>query len=117
MDPTLPSASRWMVNDNDLRMLEVIGYTVNYNPRYANLLLLHDQDTLNLAKSLDTLKFVDVNLNSRQQIQYQLINLSLDNLLLYEFEIIFNDFSKFSKFISYIRKLGGEIWDKEYIVY
>jgi len=107
MDPTLPSASRWMVNDNDLRMLEVIGYTVNYNPRYANLLLLHDQDTLNLAKSLDTLKFVDVNLNSRQQIQYQLINLSLDNLLLYEFEIIFNDIQPEFASLLYDAKSGS----------
>ncbi|MCK9426703.1 MAG: NF038122 family metalloprotease [Ignavibacteriaceae bacterium] len=89
MDPTLASGTRLQINYHDLRVLEVIGYTINYDYKYANMLLMHGQDTLNLAKKLDTLKFVDVSLNSQRQIQYQLINLSLDNPLQYEFEITF----------------------------
>ncbi len=107
MDPTLPSGTRWMINHHDLRMLEVIGYTINYDYKYTNMLLLCGQDTLNLDHRIDTLKFVNLNLQSQQQVQFQMTNLSLDNSLLYEFEIIFNDIQPKNASLLYDAKSGS----------
>ena len=91
MDPVLPSGTRFQINNQDLRMLEVIGYGIDYNFKYASMRILNGLDTLDLDNRTDTLKFGNVDLNSQKQLQLQFINLSLDNSLIYEFEFIIND--------------------------
>lgn len=90
MDPTLNSGTRLQINNQDLRMLEVIGYGIDYNFKYASMRIMHGPDTLDLDSRTDTLKFGNVELNSQKQIQLQFTNLSLDNPLAYEFEFILN---------------------------
>jgi len=96
MDPTLYPGVRLQLNNRDLRMLEVIGYGIDYNFKYANMHILYGQDTLDLSNGTDTLKLINVALNSEIQIPLQITNLSLDNPLLYEFEFILNDSQPFS---------------------
>jgi len=88
MDPTLASGTRLQINNQDLRLLEVIGYSIDYNFKYASMRILNGTDTLDLDNRTDTLKFGNVDLNSQKQLQLQFTNLSLDNSLIYEFEII-----------------------------
>lgn len=90
MDPTLASGTRLQINNQDLRMLEVIGYGIDYNFKYASMRIMHGPDTLDLDNRTDTLKFGNVELNTQKQIQLQFTNLSLDNPLVYEFEFILN---------------------------
>lgn len=90
MDPTLAAGTRLQINNQDLRMLEVIGYGIDYDFKYASMRIVNALDTLDLDNRTDTLKFGNVELNSQKQIQLQFTNLSLDNPLIYEFEFIFN---------------------------
>ena len=91
MDPVLPSGTRFQINNQDLRVLEVIGYGIDYNFKYASMKILSGLDTLDLDNRTDTLMFGNVDLGGQKQLQLQFINLSLDNLLIYEFEFIIND--------------------------
>jgi len=91
MDPTFAPGTRLQINNQDLRMLEVIGYGIDYNFKCDDLLVLNGQDTLDLDNRTDTLKLGDVDLNDQKLIQLQITNLSLDNPLLYEFEFILNE--------------------------
>ncbi|MCK9210402.1 MAG: NF038122 family metalloprotease [Ignavibacteriaceae bacterium] len=91
MDPTFAPGTRLQINNQDLRMLEVIGYGIDYNFKSDSLLVLNGQDTLDLDNRTDTLKVGNVDLNNQKQIQLQVANLSLDNPLLYELEFILNE--------------------------
>ncbi|MCK9426702.1 MAG: NF038122 family metalloprotease [Ignavibacteriaceae bacterium] len=91
MDPTLASGVRLQINNQDLRMLEVIGYGIDYNFKYAGMRILNGLDTMDLDNRTDTLKFGNVDLNTQKHFQLQFANVSLDNPLLYEFEFILND--------------------------
>jgi len=90
MDPTLAAGTRLQINNQDLRMLEVIGYGIDYDFKYASMRIVNALDTLDLDNRTDTLKFGNVELNTQKQIQLQFTNLSLDNPLVYEFEFILN---------------------------
>jgi len=78
------------INNQDLRLLEVIGYGIDYNFKYASMRIMNGLDTLDLDNRTDTLKFGNVDLNSQKQVQLQFTNLNLDNPLLYEFEFFIN---------------------------
>ncbi len=71
----------------DLRMLEVIGYDIDYAPQYASVMILHDSDTLDLNKLTDTLKVLNVPLNGSKSTSIELVNLDLNNTLNYEAEV------------------------------
>ena len=89
MDPTSSGGGiREEIGTNDLRILEVIGYDINYNQTYASILILNGIDTLDINKSTDTLKITDVPLNGTKSIAIDLVNLDLNNALNYETEII-----------------------------
>ncbi|OIO20277.1 MAG: hypothetical protein AUJ54_05775, partial [Ignavibacteria bacterium CG1_02_37_35] len=107
MDPTLSPGTRLQIKDQDLRMLEVIGYGVNYNFKYANMHILYGQDSLDLSNRTDTLKFINVDLNTQKLIPLQITNLSLDNPLLYEFEFILNDIQPSTAKITFDGKAGS----------
>jgi len=91
MDPTLASGIREEINIQDLRMLEVIGYGIDYNFKNASMSVLSGLDTLDLDNRTDTLKFGNVDLGGQKQLQLQFTNLSLDNPLIYELEFIIDD--------------------------
>ncbi|MCK9210401.1 MAG: T9SS type A sorting domain-containing protein [Ignavibacteriaceae bacterium] len=107
MDPTLASGTRLQINNQDLRLLEVIGYGIDYNFKYASMRILNGQDTLDLDNRTDTLKFGNVDLNSQKQIQLQFTNLSLDNPLLYEFEFILNDIQPADASVTFTADTGS----------
>jgi len=88
MDPTANSGTRDIILPNDLRMLEVIGWNVDYSPEYASVMLISEGDTLDLDKSTDTVKVMDVPLNGSKSTEIQLVNLDLNNMLDYEIETI-----------------------------
>lgn len=89
MDPTSQGLGiRSIMNSNDLRALEVIGFDINYSPKFAGISVVFAGKSIDLNKSSDTLKLGDVNINSSKNVQIQLNDLSLDNPLTYEFEII-----------------------------
>jgi hypothetical protein len=88
MDPTLASGTRLEINNQDLRMLEVIGYGIDYNFKYAAIRVMSGADILDLDNRKDTLKFGNLDLNAQKSIQLEITNLSLDNQLIYEFEFI-----------------------------
>jgi outer membrane protein assembly factor BamB len=90
MNPTLAFGVREIIKPNDLRMLEVIGYDIDYSVDYAKILIVAYNDTLDLNKRTDTLYVGDIPLNSTAEYELQLINLDLDKTLLYEFEIVFD---------------------------
>lgn len=89
MDPVSQGTGiRSVMNHNDLRALEVIGFDINYSPKFAGISVMFGGKTIDLNKSLDTLKLGDVNVNSSKNVQLQFTNLSLDNTLNYEIEVI-----------------------------
>ncbi len=90
MDPTAYSGTRDIIQNNDLRMLEVIGWEVDYTPEYASVMLINDTDTLDLDKSTDTVKVMNVPLNGSKSTGVQIVNLDLNNILSYEVETIVN---------------------------
>jgi hypothetical protein len=90
MDPTFGSGTRGLIQTNDLRMLEVIGWDVNYSPEYAAVMIVSDGDTLDLDKSADTVKVMDVPLNGSKSTGIRIYNLDLNNMLSYEIETVVN---------------------------
>jgi hypothetical protein len=89
MDPTSSGGGiREEIGTNDLRMLEVIGYDINYNQTYSTIMVVSGSDTLDISKSTDTLKIADVSLNGTKSIPIDLVNIDLNNALNYEAEII-----------------------------
>lgn len=86
MDPTLAAGVREEINTNDLRMLEVIGYGIDFNFKYASVRVRSGSDTLDLDGRTDTLKFGNVDIGGQKQIQLEFDNMSLDNPLIYELE-------------------------------
>ena len=107
MDPTLASGTRLQINNQDLRMLEVIGYNINYDFKYAAVRILSGTDTLDLDNRTDTLKFGNVDLNSEKLVQLQFTNLSLDNPLTCEFEVITNDLQPADAVINISAKVAS----------
>ncbi|MCX6149812.1 MAG: NF038122 family metalloprotease [Ignavibacteriales bacterium] len=87
MDPTANAGTREEIGINDLRMLEVIGYEIDYQPSFASVMLVQGSDTLDLDKSQDTIKIKDVPLNGSKMVSIKIINLDLNNMLNYETEI------------------------------
>lgn len=116
MDPTLPRGARWMINHHDLRALEVIGYTVNHDPKYANMLLVYGSDTLDLDNRTDTLKYDNISLDIQKQILFNLTNLSLDNPLTYEFEFILSDVQPSTGSVWFETKTGSVAIDKTELI-
>jgi len=89
MDPTA-GASREEVTDNDLRLLEIIGYDIQYVQEYAMIQVVADGNTIDLDKSTDTLYVGDASLNATIEYEFDVMNLDLDNALNYQSEIEIN---------------------------
>lgn len=107
MDPTLYPGVRLQLNNRDLRMLEVIGYGIDYDYKYSNMRILHGQDTLDLSKGTDTLKLSIPQVNTPGQIQLQVTNLGLENPLHYEFELILHDVQPSSVLLTFDGRSGS----------
>jgi len=90
MDPTAVAGMREVIETNDLRLLEVIGYDIDYSPVYSSVMLLNESDTLDVNKLTDTIKVVDVPLNGSKSTSIQIVNLDLNNVLEYEAEVVFD---------------------------
>ena len=91
MDPTLAAGIREEIDIQDLRMLEVIGYGIDYKFKYATIRVISGSEILDLDNRSDTLKFGNVELGGQKQLQLQFTNLSLDNPLIYEFEFFIDN--------------------------
>src|SRR3972149_3751602 len=89
MDPTA-GASREEVTDNDLRLLEIIGYDIQYVQEYAMIQVVADGNTIDLDKSTDTLYVGEASLNATIEYEFDVMNLDLDNALNYQSEIEIN---------------------------
>src|SRR3972149_10370975 len=89
MDPTA-GAGREEVTYNDLRLLETIGYNIQYVQEYAMIQVVASGDTIDLDKSTDTLYVGDAPLNSTIEYEFEVMNLDLDQALNYESEIVIN---------------------------
>ena len=89
MDP-VNEGGRDEVTDNDLRVLEIIGYDIQYVQEYAMIQIIADGDTVDLDKSTDTLYVGDISVNSTSEYQFEVTNLDLDHTLNYESEVIFD---------------------------
>jgi hypothetical protein len=100
MDPTLAAGIREEIDIQDLRMLEVIGYGIDYNFKYASMMVLSGTDTLDLDSRTDTLKFGNVDIGGQKQLQLDFTNLSLDNALIYELEFIIDNAQPSDAFIT-----------------
>ena len=90
MDPESGFGERDTIGYNDLRMLETIGYTIDYNLQYAMIQIVADGDTIDLDKSTDTLHVGDTPVNSTGEYDFQVTDLDLNHALNYESDIIFN---------------------------
>ncbi len=107
MDPTFTPGTRLQIKNQDLRMLEVIGYGIDYNFKSDSLLVLNGQDTLDLDNRTDTLKVDNSDLNNQKLIQLQITNLSLDNPLLFEFEFIVNEVQPSTAYVKFDGNAGS----------
>ena len=89
MDP-VSEGGRDLITDNDLRVLELIGYDIQYNQEYAMIQIVANGDTVDLDKSIDTLYVGDIPVNSTGEYQFEVTDLDLDHALNYESVEVFD---------------------------
>ncbi len=90
MDPNSGRGDRDVVHYADLRMLEVIGYNINYTPTFAAIAVNVDGVPFEISFLNDTLKIGNIDLNVLGEKTISIINNSTENSLRYDVELVRN---------------------------
>jgi|GEM_PF-2399550 len=88
MDPNVGYGQRMAYKDNDLRMLEVIGWDIDYAPEYATISVTLGLDTLDITSVVDSVDFGDLDPGVTSDTTFTLTNISLDNMLEFEAQVV-----------------------------
>lgn len=88
MDPNSGRGDRDVIHYADLRMLEVIGFKINYTPTFAAIEVAIDGTPFDITFLNDTLIVGDVDLNTLGEKTINITNNSTVNSLWYEVELV-----------------------------
>lgn len=87
MDPNSGTGDRDIVHYSDLRMLEVIGYKIDYSPPLADIGIQIEDKDYNIDFIGDTLSFGNLDIGTKVEKKIIITNNNQTNNLVYELEI------------------------------